>query len=455
VIANIAIGRLAPHPDNPRKDLGDLAELAGSISARGVLQNLTVVPRALAHGGEAASGGPEEYTVVIGHRRLAAARMAGLAELPCAITDMDRKTQIGTMLLENIQRSALTLLEEADGFQMMIDLGDSVKGISNKTGLSETTVRRRVRIATELDREVLQRIQGRAIKLDDYEKLYKIADEAVRAEVLEKIGTHEFDWACASAVGLQERRARREEILMALSGFANEVEYGSMQKANIVERWDFYRHEPEDVETAKGLAAGHDAGTEYFYTSSEYGATIVFTKDGDRAAAAEKDNAKNTARENKTAKLKGAFAQAYALRLDFAKWFSATAQKAGDIESMAIDALYYGDHFSDEVFRELHGIEGKFRKPWEGPDKGEDRDGAILRILGEKAGGPRGSMFAGAYCRIEDKDSNCCGYNGDYVPNTALDRLYGHLSALGYAMSGDESALLDGTHPLYSEAGSG
>lgn len=65
---------LFPHPQNPRKELGDLDELVDSIKANGVLQNLTVVPR---------DGGG--YTVIIGHRRLAAARRAGLTELPCMI----------------------------------------------------------------------------------------------------------------------------------------------------------------------------------------------------------------------------------------------------------------------------------------------------------------------------------------------------------------------------------
>ena len=54
------VENLFPHPDNPRKDLGDLTELADSIKQNGVLQNLTVVPKE--------DGG---YTVIIGHRRLA------------------------------------------------------------------------------------------------------------------------------------------------------------------------------------------------------------------------------------------------------------------------------------------------------------------------------------------------------------------------------------------------
>ena len=67
MIKNISIELISPHPDNPRKDLGDLTELAESIKTNGILQNLTVV-----------SGRTTAYTVIIGHRRLAASALARL-----------------------------------------------------------------------------------------------------------------------------------------------------------------------------------------------------------------------------------------------------------------------------------------------------------------------------------------------------------------------------------------
>ena len=73
----IEVSKIFPHPDNPRKNLGDIQELSDSIKANGVLQNLTVVPM---------SNG--RYTVVIGHRRLAAAKKAGLPKVPCVVTEM-------------------------------------------------------------------------------------------------------------------------------------------------------------------------------------------------------------------------------------------------------------------------------------------------------------------------------------------------------------------------------
>lgn len=88
-IVMIHIDHLFPHPDNPRKDLGDLTELADSIRAKGVLQNLTVIPSLTNN---------EHYIILIGHRRHAAAKLAGLKELPCAIVEMSYEDQLATML---------------------------------------------------------------------------------------------------------------------------------------------------------------------------------------------------------------------------------------------------------------------------------------------------------------------------------------------------------------------
>ena len=68
----ISVDKLEPHPDNPRKELGDLTELADSIKAKGVMQNLTVVP--FKSRTNPKFNGAGRYTVIIGHRRLGAPR---------------------------------------------------------------------------------------------------------------------------------------------------------------------------------------------------------------------------------------------------------------------------------------------------------------------------------------------------------------------------------------------
>lgn len=123
-IVMLPIDSITPHPNNPRKELGDLAELAESIKTKGIMQNLTVVP----------NKGGDGYTVIIGHRRLSAARLAGLSEVPCAIVEMDEGDQLATMLLENMQRTDLTVYEQAEGFQLLLSNEFSVSDIAEKTG---------------------------------------------------------------------------------------------------------------------------------------------------------------------------------------------------------------------------------------------------------------------------------------------------------------------------------
>lgn len=166
-IVYLPVNQLHPHPENPRRELGDLTEMAESIKAKGVLQNLTVVPGHWMTPEEWTAASAEyeanpteelrtlmnskwldtEYTVIIGHRRRGGAKLAGLTEVPCVIVEMTRKEQLETMLLENMQREDLSPYEQARGFQLMIDLGDTVEGIVEKTGFSRTTVKRRLEMA--------------------------------------------------------------------------------------------------------------------------------------------------------------------------------------------------------------------------------------------------------------------------------------------------------------------
>lgn len=175
----IPISQLKPNPDNPRKNLGDLTELTESIKKNGVMQNLTVMP-------DDAGG----YIVLIGHRRMAAAQAAGLEELECRITDkMTRNEQISIMLTENIQRNDLTVLEQAESFQLMLDLGDNVETIAEKSGFSQTTVRHRLEIA-KLNKTQLKKMiddeDGWQISIKDLEKLEGIKSLSERNRILKE-----------------------------------------------------------------------------------------------------------------------------------------------------------------------------------------------------------------------------------------------------------------------------
>lgn len=138
----LPIDALLNHPKNVRKDYTDIDELAQSIKTRGIMQNLTVVP---------APGHEEDcslFYVVIGNRRLKAAEKAGLKELPCVIAwDMPEREQVSIMVTENMQRADLSITEQAESFQLMLDLGETVDTVSEKTGLSKTTIYHRLNLA--------------------------------------------------------------------------------------------------------------------------------------------------------------------------------------------------------------------------------------------------------------------------------------------------------------------
>ena len=216
----LSIDELFPHPDNPRRELGDLTELADSIKQNGVLQNLTVVPR-MATSELTAESCQQGYTVIIGHRRLAAAKLAGLSKLPCVVMEMTEKEQIQTMLVENMQRSDLTVYEEAQGFQMMLDLGETVETIAEKSGFSQSTVRRRVKLL-DLDKDKFKRAESRGATLEDYAALDKVKNTDTKNQVLDTIGTPNFQNELKKALAEQRYLERRDEWLNVIKTFAVE-----------------------------------------------------------------------------------------------------------------------------------------------------------------------------------------------------------------------------------------
>lgn len=178
-VREININHIKPHPDNPRKDVGDVTELAKSIKINGIMQNLTVVPAA------------EGYKALIGHRRLAAAKKAGLESVPCIVLEgLSYQEQVAIMLEENMQRQDLTIPEQAESFQLMLDLGATIDDLKETTGFSETTIRHRLNLA-KLDKELLQEaVHDYQITLSDLIELEKVDDIEKRNEILASARDH-------------------------------------------------------------------------------------------------------------------------------------------------------------------------------------------------------------------------------------------------------------------------
>ncbi len=221
----IDINRLFHHPDNPRKDLGDLTELVESIKKNGIMQNLTVIPAG--SNNSAADEQPDasnislisDFLVLIGNRRMEACKEAGLEAVPCKIvSNLSRQDQIGIMLEENMQRNDLTVYEQAQGFQMMLDLGETAESIAQKTGFSKSTVYHRLNIA-KLDQKVLQEKENSTsfqLSIKDLTALEQIENIKTRNKVLREANSSEnLIWKANSAAE-QERKDKNKKVLIKL-----------------------------------------------------------------------------------------------------------------------------------------------------------------------------------------------------------------------------------------------
>lgn len=413
MIKLININKIYPHPDNPRKDVGDVTELAGSIKASGILQNLTVVPK-----------NETEYTVIIGHRRLAAARKAGLAEVPCAVVEMDYREQLATMLAENMQRSDLTVYEQAQGIQMMFDFGESVDGVAEKTGLSTSTVRRRARLM-KYDADKVQTAFKRGATVMDFEELEKVKSPELRQEVLEYIGTVNFKWKLDGALAKEKRDEYFDSVEKQLKEFAQAAE--DTDSLCFIKSYRGYDDEVMEKPSD---------GRKYYYSRSEYSVSVYAEPGDEEKNAAAETETKRQEKEERIAELKRIAGQAYESRKNFIRTVQGLSKFRDEVISFAIWGLTVSGYSpaTEEGFTEIYGSEGL-----------EKAKSGIFDMLPEKA------LLITAYCRLRDSESN--GYSFyqsvTYRKNPELDELYNFLKKLGYEMSDEEKAWKDGTLEAY------
>lgn len=225
-IVMINMLNLSHHPENPRKNIGDITELTESIKKNGIMQNLTVIPAAPKEKGYYCDDEVEQYEkdpnkhmyrVIIGNRRMEAAKAAGVKELPCRIvTRLSFRAQLGIMLEENMQRTDLTIREQAEGFQLMLDLGETIETIEKKTGFGETTIRHRLNIAKLNGKELDKKEKEFQISLKDLYALEQIKDMKTRNKVLSEATSSEnlanrIEWAKRD-----EKRAANKKIWLEM-----------------------------------------------------------------------------------------------------------------------------------------------------------------------------------------------------------------------------------------------
>ena len=148
-VSYVPVEEIVPGPLQPRQHFSKegLEELRDSIAQHGVLQPLTVRQKG------------EHFELIAGERRLRAAKMAGLYEVPCIIMDVDMEKSGIIALIENIQRRDLDFVEEAEGIYELIRLfGLSQEQIARRLGKSQSAVANKLRLL-RLPGDVLERLR--------------------------------------------------------------------------------------------------------------------------------------------------------------------------------------------------------------------------------------------------------------------------------------------------------
>ncbi len=138
-VGTIAVDNIDPNPRQPRSRFDDesLEALAASIREVGVLQPIVV----------GAPDGDGRHVLVAGERRLRAARMAGLDEIPAVIRDSDEAAALAAALIENVQREDLGPLEEAEAYRaLMEDFDMTHEDVAKRVGKSRSAVTNAVRL---------------------------------------------------------------------------------------------------------------------------------------------------------------------------------------------------------------------------------------------------------------------------------------------------------------------
>ena len=185
----LRISELEPNREQPRKDFDEkaMAELADSISQHGVLQPLLVRP--IFGGG---------YQIVAGERRWRAARMAGLSEVPAMVREMNDGEVMELALIENLQREDLTPLEEARGYQTLLEKYElTQEEVAKTVGKSRPAVTNAMRLLG-LPQEIQDMVERGELSAGHGRALLAFADEELMVAVARK----------AAAEGLQSRRRR-------------------------------------------------------------------------------------------------------------------------------------------------------------------------------------------------------------------------------------------------------
>lgn len=176
-IWTVAIEKIIPNQTQPRKDFlkEPLEELSLSIKEQGVLQPITVRKKG------------ESYEIIAGERRWRASQLAGLKSVPVIVKDVDDQKSMELALIENLQREDLNPIEEAMGYQLLIDDYDlSQQELATKVGKSRSAVTNSLRILV-LPRDVRQMLRQGLLSLGHAKVLLGVDDVKKQVSLARKV----------------------------------------------------------------------------------------------------------------------------------------------------------------------------------------------------------------------------------------------------------------------------
>ena len=183
-LRRIRVSDIARNPNQPRKyfDPEAIAQLAESIRQYGVLNPLTV--RRLPTGG---------YELVAGERRLRAARVAGLNDVPCLVIAADNEDSSAIALVENLQRRDLDFFEEAQGFRRLIDqYGLTQEEAARKVGKTQSAVANKLRLL-RLSAQNMELIRSANLTERHARCLLRLEEESDRINATNYIIEHDLN----------------------------------------------------------------------------------------------------------------------------------------------------------------------------------------------------------------------------------------------------------------------
>jgi ParB family chromosome partitioning protein len=172
--SDIAIDRIIPNPKQPRRTFieAELEELAESIRTKGVIQPILVRPD---------PANAEMFEIIAGERRWRASRRAGLTVIPAVVREMDDREMLEIAIIENVQRSDLNAVEEAEAYKSLIDrFGRTQESVAQQVGKSREHVSNTMRLL-QLPEDVREHVREGRLSAGHARALLKTSNASALA----------------------------------------------------------------------------------------------------------------------------------------------------------------------------------------------------------------------------------------------------------------------------------